>query len=670
MANAVNCRNFVIAGHAGSGKTTFCEQLLRKGGAIGRIGSIDAKNTVSDYMADEQSRQASIYATPLNCKWKDNTFFFVDTPGYGEFIGQYIAAVRAADAAIVLVDAIDGPQIGTARAWKHAKARKIPRFGLVSRMDKDRADFKAVITQMRKNHGANVVIPLFWPVGSEANFSGVVNVLFDKDIPADIADDVAECRQLWMDAIAETDETVMERYLDGTPLTDEEIRVGLRKSVISGNTIPVFAASATKDIGMTEFMDTVLEIFPNALEYVPLAGGPSSVSDEGEPFGIVFRSINDPFSGQLAFVRTVSGTFKPDTDVWNVSKNCKERLGQLLLINGKQQTSIAEAGPGTIFAVAKLKDTHVGDTLAGGSDVKTLPRIDFPKPVMSYAVTAAKSGDDEKIASGLRKIIECDPTISLTRDDETHEVLLSGMGDQHLAITANRLKDQYKVEAVLSTPKVPYRETITTAGEGHYRHKKQTGGAGQFAEVYLKISPNEAGFEFANEVVGGNIPKNFIPAVEKGVVEVMTSGPLVGCAMEKIRVAVYDGKYHPVDSNEMAFKIAGRMAFREAIAQAKPILLEPIMKVAIHIPDSYLGDITGDLNHRRGRVLGMEMEEGLQIVQAEVPMAEMHKYATELRSITQGRGSFEMELARYEQVPGNVASEIIAKHQAENQSAE
>ena len=278
MANAVNCRNFVIAGHAGSGKTTFCEQLLRKGGAIGRIGSIDAKNTVSDYMADEQSRQASIYATPLNCKWKDNHFFFVDTPGYGEFIGQYIAAVRAADAAIVLVDAIDGPQIGTARAWKHAKARKIPRFGLVSRMDKDRADFKAVITQMRKNHGANVVIPLFWPVGAEANFSGVVNVLFDKDIPADIADDVAECRQLWMDAIAETDETVMERYLDGTPLTDEEIRVGLRKSVISGNTIPVFAASATKDIGMTEFMDTVLEIFPNALEYVPLAVVPLTAS--------------------------------------------------------------------------------------------------------------------------------------------------------------------------------------------------------------------------------------------------------------------------------------------------------------------------------------------------------------------------------------------------------
>jgi elongation factor G len=334
-------------------------------------------------------------------------------------------------------------------------------------------------------------------------------------------------------------------------------------------------------------------------------------------------------------------------------------------MNGKTQTLIKEAGPGTIFAVAKLKNTKIGDTLAGSADIKALPGIEIPTTVMSYAITAAKSGEDEKIATSLHKIIECDPTITLTREPETHEFLLSGMGDQHLSIVQKRLKDQFKVEAVYATPKIPYRETITANGEGHYRHKKQSGGAGQFAEVYLKVSYNEAGYEFSNDVVGGAIPKNFIPAVEKGIQEVLERGPLVGCTVERVKVSVYDGKYHAVDSNEMAFKIAGRMAFREAIAQAKPVLLEPIMKVDIHVPDAYTGDITSDLNHKRGRVLGMSMDEGVQVITAEIPQAELHKYATELRSMTQGRGSFEIAFERYEQVPANVANEIISKHQAE-----
>lgn len=665
MATAVNCRNFVIAGHAGSGKTTLCEQILHRGGVIPRLGSVEAKNTVSDFMSEEQEKQSSIYSSAMNCKWKDNHLFFVDTPGYAEFVGQYVAAVRAADAALVLVDGVDGPQIGTARAWKLSKKRGIPRFGLVSRLDKERADFKVTIEAMRKNHGRNVIIPLYWPVGAEADFSRVVNVLFDKDIPAEIADDVAECRSLWLDAIAETDETLMERYLEGAELTPEEIKSGLRKSVISGNTIPVFAASAAKDIGITELLDGISELFPNALEYVPVDGNQITVSESGDAVGIVFKSLNDTFSGQLAFIRTISGIFKADSDVYNVTQEGKERFGQLLFMNGKTTSSTAEAGPGTIFAVAKLKNTMINDTLGSSSNAKALPPIKFPNPVMSYAVTAAKSGEDEKISSGLHKIIETDPTVRMTRNDETHEFLLEGMGDQHLAIVAKRLKEQFKAEAVFTAPKIPYRETITAAGEGHYRHKKQTGGAGQFAEVYLRIAPNEAGFEFVNEVVGGTIPKNFIPAVEKGVLEVLTSGPLVGCNVERLKVAVYDGKYHPVDSNEMAFKIAGRMALREAISKAKPVLLEPIMKVSISIPDAYMGEITGDLNHKRGRVLGMDVDEGMQVVQAEVPLAEMARYATELRSMTQGRGSFEMEFERYEQVPSNVANEIIAKHQAE-----
>ena len=666
MTKATECRNFVVAGHSGCGKTTLCEQMLFKGGAIPRPGSVEAKNTVSDFMADEQEKRSSIYSSVMTCDWKGDEYFFIDTPGYGEFIGEYVSAVREADAALVVVDGVDGPQIGTARAWKLSKLRGVPRFGFVSRLDRERSDFKTTLELMRRNHGKNVVIPLYWPVGKESGFSRVVNVLFDREIPPEIADDVAECRALWLDAIAETDDEVMMRYLDGEELTDEEIHTGLLKTVKSGRTIPVFAGSAVKDIGITELMDAIVEIFPSPLNYVTVDGSKRKIGEECPPIGIVFKSLNDPFSGQLTFVRTVSGVFHADTDVYNLSRpGGKERFGTLLFINGKNQTPMKEAGPGAIFAVAKLKDTHIGDTISAVQSETPLPGIEFPDAVMSYAVTAAKSGDDEKISVGLAKIRECDPTVRLRRDEITHELLLSGMGDQHLAIVAKRLKDQFKVEAQLDIPKVPYRETITAPGEGHYRHKKQTGGAGQFAEVYIRIAPNEAGYEFVNEVVGGTIPRNFIPAVEKGVAETMGNGPLVGCTVERVRVAVYDGKYHPVDSNEMAFKIAARMAFKEAVGQAKPVLLEPVMHVDVHIPDAYTGDVTGDLNHKRGRILGMSVEEGMEVVSAEVPYAEIRKYATELRSMTQGRGSFEMSFVRYEQVPPNVANEIIAAHQAE-----
>ncbi len=666
MTKATECRNFVVAGHSGCGKTTLCEQMLFKGGAIPRPGGVETKNTISDFMADEQERRASVYSSVLNCKWQGDEFFFIDTPGYGEFVGEYVAAIREADAALVVVDAVDGPQVGTARAWKLSKERRIPRFGFVSRLDRERADFKATLEQMRNNHGRNVIIPLYWPVGSEANFSRVVNVLFDKDIPAEIADDIAECKALWLDAIAETDDELMIRYLDGESLTNEEIHTGLLQTVKTGRTIPVFAGSAAKDIGITELMSAITEIFPSPLNYVTVDGAKRKIGEECPPIGIVFKSLNDPFSGQLTFIRTVSGVFRADSDVYNLTQEgVKERLGTLLIMNGKSQTPVKEAGPGTIFAVAKLKNTRIGDTLSAIQTETPLPGINFPAAVMSYAVVAMKSGDDEKITSGLAKIRECDPTVLLKRDEETHELLLSGMGDQHLGIVAKRLKDQFKVEAVLNTPKVPYRETITASGEGHYRHKKQSGGAGQFAEVYLRIAPNEAGYEFVNEVVGGAVPRNFIPAVEKGVLETLVNGPLVGCAVERIRVSVYDGKYHAVDSNEMAFKIAGRMAFRDAIGKAKPVLLEPVMRVDVYIPGAYTGDITGDLNHKRGRILGMSSEEGMEVVSAEVPYAEMRKFATELRSMTQGRGSFQMNFVRYEPVPPAVANEIIAAHQAE-----
>lgn len=669
MSKASDTRNFVIAGHSGSGKTTLCDLLLYKGKAVPRQGSVDTKTSISDYTPEEQEKHSSIYSAILNCQWQNTDLFFVDTPGYGEFVGEYAAAVQAADAALVILDAVDGPQIGTARAWKMSRLQGIARFGLINRLDKERADFEATLEKMRHNHGRNVVIPLTWPIGKEGNFKSVIHVLTEQNLPADIKEQVTECRSLWMDAIAETDEDLMMRYLDGQTLTPAEIETGLKAAIASGKVIPVFAGSSTKDVGITELMDYMVKLFPDPLsaarKFVNNKGDAITVSETGPAIGLVFKSVDDPFSGHLAFVRVVTGTFKGDVDVSNVSRNAKERFGHLLLINGKNQTAVETAGPGTIFAMAKLKDTHTGDTLSSAADTAPLKALEFPGAVMAYAVTAAKSGEDEKIAAALHKIAECDPTVRLKRNDETHEFILYGMGDQHLAYVGKRLREYYKAEAVFNTPKIAYRETITANGEGDYRHKKQTGGAGQFAEVHLRIFPNEGGVEFHNDVVGGTIPKNFIPAVEKGIMEMTTKGPLVGCLVERVKVSVYDGKYHPVDSNEMAFKIAARMAFKEAMSKAKPVLLEPIMRVDIHIPDAYTGDVSGDLNHKRGRITGMSAEEGMEVVQAEVPLAEMHKYATELRSMTQGRGSFEMVFARYEQVPSQLASEITAKHQAE-----
>ena len=667
MKKAAEIRNFAIAGHAGSGKTTLAEMLVFKGKGITRRGTVETKNTISDFTPEEQERCGSIYATQMNTQWKDHQFFFADTPGYGEFLGEVTASYAAADAALVIIDAVDGPQVGTARAWKFARLAGKPRAAFVNRLDRDRADFATTLEAMRGNHGKNVIIPLYYPVGQEGNFSKVVNVLFDKDIPAEIADQVAECRALWMDVIAETDEELMMRYLDGETLTDEEIAKGLVAAVHNCKAIPIFVGSVAKDIGIDELMDGIIKLFPAPTDRKDIKyadGSEVVVSENGTGVGLIFKSLNDSFIGQLAFMRVFSGVFKADSDVINVTTQGKERIGQMLFMNGKTSAPAAEAGPGCIVAIPKLKSTKTNQTLAT-AESKAITPVNFPKPVMSYAVTATKPGEDEKIATGLAKIAECDPTVTLARSEESNELLLSGLGDQHLGVVGKKLREQYKVEAHFATPKVPYRETITGNGDASYRHKKQTGGSGQFAEVHLRIAPHAEGYEFANEVVGGNIPKNFIPAVEKGVMEMLAKGPLVGCPVQNVKVTVYDGKYHPVDSNEMAFKIASRAAFKDAMKMAKPVLLEPIMAVKIIIPESYTGDISGDLNHKRGRILGLTSEEGMQVVNAEVPLAEMAKYATEIRSMTGGRGSFEMEFARYEQVPGNVAGDIIAAHQAE-----
>lgn len=665
-------RNFVVAGHNGCGKTSLCDLMLFKAKAVDRLGSVDAKTSVSDYTPDEQEKRSSIYASYLNCQWRDEHFFFTDTPGYGEFVGEVISSFRASDAALIVLDGTNGLEVGAARAWKFAKSFNIPKIVFINRLDREQADFFKVLDQLQETYGKTVCIPMTLPEGSKASFSKVVNVLTAKDIPADLKDMAAKYKEQLMDAVAESDEKLMERYLNGENLSEEEISKGLHDAIKAGTLVPVFAGSAAKDIGVEEVMNGIFNLIQTPFERIRKASDGTEIvpSDTGDGAAFVFKSIIDPFIGQFAFFRVLTGVIKSNSDIINLNNGTKEHIGQILMLNGKNQTPLDEATPGCICAVAKLKATKTGDTIATSAKCHAMPPMDFPNPVMFHAISAVKSGEEDKIMTSLAKICEGDPTLRLKRNTETHELLLCGMGDLHLANAVKHLKENAKVDVRLSTPKVPYRETINGRGEGHHRHKKQSGGHGQFAEVFLKVESNPSGFEFVNAVVGGSIPKNFIPAVEKGVVEAMERGPLAGCTVEKMKVTVYDGKFHDVDSSEMAFKIASRMAFRDAMAKAKPVLLEPIMKVNIMIPDEFTGDISANLNHKRGRILGMSTEEGLQVVTAEIPLAETAKYATELRAMTQGRGSFEIEFDRYEVVPSIVANDIIAKFKAENKEEE
>ena len=662
-------RNFSIVGHSGSGKTSLCDLMLFKSGAVSRLGKTSDNTSISDYTHEEHSKQNSIYSGILNCQWKNNNFFFADTPGYGEFVAEPIAALLNSDAAIISIDAADGLLIGSSRGWKIAKKNNIPRAFFINGMDRDMADYNKILAQLQESYGKTVCIPITFPVGQGNSFEKIIHILKDDNIP----DEAKPYREQIMDTVAEADEGLMTRYLDGEKLTEEEISSGLKNAILNGTLVPVFAGSVEKDIGVEELMNGVVNLLPNPLakeNIKDIDGNEIPVKEDGTAIAKVFKLINDPFLGHLAFFRVFSGTFKSDTEVYNISNDAKERFGSIMIINGKNQKKVEEAIPGMICAMVKLKHTRLDDTLATESSAPKLPLMKFPTPIMSYAITAVKSGEEDKIGQGLNKISASDPTVKLKRHPETHEILLSGMGDQHLGLVIKKLNEESKVQVNTHTPKIPYRETITSSGDGHYRHKKQTGGHGQFAEVHLKVTPNSEGYEFKNEVVGGRIPKNYIPAVEKGVAEAMIYGPMAGCNVENIAVTVYDGKHHDVDSSEMAFKIAARTAFRNAMEKSTPILLEPIQSMKITVPDQYMGDISGDLNQKRGRIIGMDIDEGgLQIIKAEMPLAELSRYATELRSITQGNGSFEMKFERYEMVPSNIAKDIIKKHQKSEEEA-
>jgi elongation factor G len=664
-----NIRNFVILGHSGTGKTTLTDALAFKLGLNDRLGLVSNGSSLSDTCEEEKTRKISIFANSFMGEYAlDGETFrlvFTDAPGFMDFYGQVLGAIRAADFALITVDAVAGVQVGTRRAWKACKDCNMPAVGfVVTGLDKDNANFEKVLTSIRETFGMNCA-----PVTAPLSPTSVINLLDAKELPPHLE----VFHQSLAESAAETDEALMEKYFAEGTLSPEETRKGLHLGIDAGSVHPIYSVMSLKDIGVNELISSICRLLPapGEREFKDNAGNIIKADPNGPLIAQVFRTSSDPFIGQLNYVRILSGTMTPGMSIQNNSTDTKETVSGMVQVLGKKQVAIAKAVPGDIVAVPKFKSVKTGHTLASGFAGK-LPDIEFPQPVFFMALAAKTQADEDKLSTAIHRILDADPTMHYEKNTETKEVVLKGLGDVHIDVTVNLMRSQSHVNVELSTPKVPYRETVTAMGEGHYRHKKQSGGRGQFGEVYLRVYPRregETGEWFMNKTVGGSIPGNFIPAILKGVNEGMLAGSVAGYPVQGINMEVYDGAFHDVDSSEIAFKIAGRGALRDAMTKSRPVLLEPIMKLQITIPETFMGAISGDMPHKRGRVLGMEVNENIQIITAEVPMAELFKYAAELRSITGGQGSFVMTFDRYDVVPANVAQKIIAeaaKHRVED----
>lgn len=658
-------RNFVLLGHTHSGKTTLIDDLLFKEGINTRQGSVDDGTSMADYTDTEKSRNISVWAKPFDIIYKRSdgekfNLVILDSPGYADFVGQSIMASAVADSAVIAIDAVDGIQVGTNRAWRRCEDVKMPRAIAITAIDKENADFDAMLKRVREVWGDKCV-PVTLP---SPDGKSIVDVLEGEDAPDGMAAMLEEYKTALVEHAAETDDSLIEKYLEGETLTREEITNGLRGAVQSGDLVPIFALSAKKDLGCDELLQDATRLFPAPTD-VKRSDAEGNALDCGEqaPFsGLVWRTTNDPFVGSLCFVRIFSGILKADSEVFNSSKGEKERIGSLLVLNGKQQEKVEQARTGDIVAIAKLKHTEMNDTLCEAGSEKVLPQIEFPPTVVSYAVYPKGSGDEDKLGEALRRVTDDDPTLVAGRNNDTHEMVLSGMGDVQLQVAVENMKQNSNVEVELRTPKVAYRETIRSKSEGHHKHKKQSGGHGQYAEVYLRVEPRDPSDEewFVNAIVGGAIPSGFMTAVEKGLKEGLEEGPLAKYPVTNVKITVYDGTYHEVDSSEVAFKIAASRALHQALEQASPVLLEPIMKIRVHVPDEHMGDINGDLNHKRGRIMGMGSEDGLQVIEANVPQAEVFQYSSQLRSITGGKGSFELEFDRYDAAPSDITQRVVA----------
>ena len=663
-------RTFVLLGHNGSGKTSLVDAILFKTGVNDRLGSVPGKSSMADYTDEEKDRGFTIHVKPFSTVFKTKGgkkthLLFVDTPGFVDFYGQVIMGSSVVEAGLIVVDALAGLQVGSARAWKRCEELQLPRGIVVTGLNRENASFAKTVEAIQAAWGAKCV-----PVVIPADEQGAMVDIISEVAPAGLADSVGPIKKNLMEAVAEADDVLLEKYLGGEALTSDEIAKGETKAVLNGKLVPIFACSPLKDQGVTELLEGVARMFPSPLDR-PMRDADGKPIDPNGPFcGFVWRSVNDPFIGQLNFMRVASGKSAADHELLNITKGEKERINGFLEVNGKKQTPSLECSAGDIVAMAKLKKTGLCDVLGAPGVSVVFPKYVFPSPVYSQAVRGKTAMDEDKIGTALARLAEEDPTIHVARNPDTHETVLSGLGDIHLSVGVDRMKHRNNVDVMLTIPKVPYKETVTGTGEGHYKHKKQTGGRGQYGEVYLKVQhmPASETEWFEDAVVGGVIPGNFMPAIQKGVHEGMIRGAVAGYPVVGVKTIVYDGSYHDVDSSEIAFKIAGSRAFRDGMTKAKPVLLEPIMEVKVVFPDHYMGDVTGDLNHRRGRILGVGVDEGMEVMTAEVPMAELFMYSAELRSMTGGRGSFSMKFSRYEVVPNNVAQKIIAeaeKHKVE-----
>jgi elongation factor G len=658
-------RTLALMGHTGNGKTTLIDALLLKLGLNDRLGSVAAGSSMADYTDEEKGRRISIFAKPFTATYKSASgkpvnLVFVDTPGYQDFQGQQIAASRAVESVVIAVDAVAGVQVGTRRAWKLAEKQGLARAFVVTGLDRENAGFDKALEGIRAAFGDGCV-PVVLPLPGNG---GVLDVLAAKDVPSSVSASAEEYKGKLVELAAETNDALIEKFLGGEALSADEIAVGLRDAVRKGGLTPVFACLALKDQGIVEFLEGVRRLLPSPADMpaTDAAGAPVESAPDKPFVGFVWRTVNDPFVGQLAFVRVLGGTLRSDSEIYNVTKGQKERIGAMSVVNGKKQSAVPGATAGDIVAIPKLKNTGGNDTLGAPGATVQMPKMAFPSPVMFQSVTAKTQADEDKIGTALSRVCDEDPTLKFEQNRETKEMVIMGLGDVHLDVAVELMKNRSNVSVTLNTPKVPYRETVTSRGEGHYKHKKQSGGRGQYGEVYLRIEPRPPSETewFVDAIVGGAIPNNFVPAVQKGLVEGMLRGTIAGYPVSDVRVTLYDGSYHEVDSSEIAFKIAAARGFKEAMAAAKPVLLEPIMTVKVMIPDAYMGPINGDLNHKRGRILGMEQGDGTQTVTAEVPQAELFRYAAELRSMTGGQGSFEMEFCRYDIVPSNIAQKVIA----------